>query len=306
MSRKFISLISIVIILIISIVQVSYAKLNTNLNSGFLRVNAKEIAKKETLEITFNLDEIKYDKFKIVLDSNINNKDIYTNNNITLGEKSDSIVINIDKNNLNLNKMTLYYTISEELEINSKINLNAKAIIEEEIESQDDSGNTISTKQEKIVQNESISITVIEKKETTSDKQNKQPDNSMKLNSSNKSFNISGSVSKQSSSMSSFGGTLKTETATYNGSNNNYLNSLSVKGINLNTEFNKENTNYFINVTDKSKLKINYKVEDSNAKVSVTGNDSIKEGTNKILITVTAENGDVRYYRIFAKCTLNN
>ena len=44
--------------------------------------------------------------------------------------------------------------------------------------------------------------------------------------------------------------------------------------------------NYFVNVTDNSKLKINYKVEDSSAKVSVTGNDNIKEGTNKILIAV--------------------
>ena len=32
-------------------------------------------------------------------------------------------------------------------------------------------------------------------------------------------------------------------------------------------------------------------------------NDSIKQGTNKILIAVTAENGDVRYYRIFVNCT---
>ena len=301
MSRKIVSIISIVIMLIISIVQVSYAELNTNLNSGFLSVNAKEIVPKETLEINFNLDKIKYDNFKIVLDSNINNKELYTNDNITLGEKADSIIINIDKNKLNLNKINLYYTISEELEINSQINLNAKVIIEEEIEAQDNDGNMISTKQEKIVQNENINVAIIEKKEMNNEEQNTNSKN-ISLNANNKTFNIMGI--KQSSSISSSGETLKTEIATYEGSNNNYLEDLSIEGIDFNTDFNKENTNYFVNVTDKTNLKINYKLEDNNAKVSVTGNEDIKEGTNKILITVTAENGDVRYYRIFAKCTL--
>ena len=319
MKRKIISVISTVIILIISIFQVSYAELKVNFNNEFMSVNAEQIAQNETLEITFNLEKIKYDNFKIILNSNINNNEIYTNDNISLGKKSDSIIINIDKNKLNLNKITVYYVVPEDTQINSQIQFNSSVVIEEEIETQDDEGNTVTTKQEKSILESSKNIIVTEKKEETKLEENnkkeinntdkkEQPnmDNTKKVN--NKTFNLSTNLTKQ---VSSTGTSLslsgqKEETATYNGSNNNYLKKLSVKGINLNTEFNKENTTYFINVTDKSKLKINYKVEDSNAKVSVTGNDSIKEGTNKILITVTAENGDVRYYRIFAKCTLNN
>ena len=66
-----------------------------------------------------------------------------------------------------------------------------------------------------------------------------------------------------------------------------------------------QNTTYFINVTDTLSLTITATSEDDTAKVVVIGNDSIKEGANKILIAVTAENGDVRYYRIFVNCVLS-
>lgn len=315
MKRKIISVISTVIILIISIFQVSYAELNVNSNNEFLSVNEEQIAQNETLAITFNLEKIKYDNFKIILDSNINNNKIYTNDNISLGKKSDSIIINIDKNKLNLNKITVYYSITEDTQINSQIQFNSSVVIEEEIETQDDTGNTVTKKQEKSILESSKNIIVIEKKEETKlDEKNENKDNTNKKEQpnmdnikteNNKTFNSKINTTKQVSSTGISLSGQKEETATYNGSNNNYLKNLSIKGIELNTSFNKENTNYFVNVTDNSKLKINYKVEDSSAKVSVTGNDNIKEGTNKILIAVTAENGDVRYYRIFVNCILS-
>ena len=86
---------------------------------------------------------------------------------------------------------------------------------------------------------------------------------------------------------------------TYNGSNNNYLKSLEISGITLNTTFSKENTSYFATTTQNTDLIVTAVAEDGNAKVKVTGNTSIKEGINKILISVTAKNGEVRYYRIF-------
>lgn len=87
---------------------------------------------------------------------------------------------------------------------------------------------------------------------------------------------------------------------TYNGSDNNYLSELTVEGYTFNRAFSKENTTYFISVEKETdKLNISAIVDDDEATVTIYGNESLKEGTNKILITVTAENGDVRNYRIY-------
>ena len=90
--------------------------------------------------------------------------------------------------------------------------------------------------------------------------------------------------------------------ATYNGSNNNYLSNLEIEGIELNTAFNKENGTYFINTNSTDSINITATAEDSTAKISIAGNNNIQEGNNKILISVTAENGNVRYYRIYVNC----
>ena len=90
--------------------------------------------------------------------------------------------------------------------------------------------------------------------------------------------------------------------ATYNGSNNNYLSKLEIVGMELNTSFNKENGTYFINTDNTNSINIVATAEDSTAKINIAGNDTIQNGNNKILISVTAENGDVRYYRIFVNC----
>ena len=91
-----------------------------------------------------------------------------------------------------------------------------------------------------------------------------------------------------------------TNTVTYNGSDNNYLSELSVDGYTLNAEFSKENQTYFVTIdSNVENLEITAKVENSNSKLTIYGNEDFQEGTNKILITVTAENGDVRNYRIY-------
>ena len=56
---------------------------------------------------------------------------------------------------------------------------------------------------------------------------------------------------------------------------------------------------YFAEVENQSSVNVSVTKEDETATVCITGNDSLKSGENKILISVTAENGDVRYYRIF-------
>jgi hypothetical protein len=91
---------------------------------------------------------------------------------------------------------------------------------------------------------------------------------------------------------------VQAETAVYNGSNNNYLASLEIEEVTLSSDFNKEKTTYFANADSLESLTINAVAEDSTAKIAITGTD-LKTGTNKVLISVTAENGDVRYYRIY-------
>lgn len=89
-------------------------------------------------------------------------------------------------------------------------------------------------------------------------------------------------------------------TAAYSGSANNYLKSLSVRGLDLSSGFHKTNTSYFLTVDAKtSNLTVSAKADDGKATVVVAGNTELKNGMNKVLISVTAENGAVRYYRIY-------
>ena len=372
MNKKIQILLSTILVIVLFGTQISYA-ITTNEKEKFFEVSSAEVAKKETLEMTFNLDKIEYDKFKIVLNSNIDNGEIYTDENVAIEEEKDAIVIEFDKTKMNLSQLKLCYVVPENTEINSKIQLTAKIIVEEEIESEDEEGNTTTKKQEKTVLEESKNVIVLEKEENiekdnsqngNEEKEDKQKDSTQndtnskdsnaidrtneeqksqnnemskvanntdgtmsqknsqtptdtKSGNKNMSSNVASNGSGKNSSnvannKSSVSGSnnasnmqgssqsgKNVETATYNGSNNNYLKKLKVKGVDLNTTFNKENTTYFIHVKDISSLKITATADDSSAKVMVTGNDDIKEGTNKILIAVTAENGDVRYYRIF-------
>lgn len=388
MNKKIQILLSTILVIVLFGTQVSYA-ISTNQKQEFFKVSSTEVSSGETLEMTFNINKIEYNNFKIILNSNIDNGEIYTDENVTIEENKDAIVIEIDKTKMNLSQIKLYYVVPENAEINSKIQLTAKIIVEEEIKSADEEGNISTKKQEKTIAVETQNVIVVEK-EVNSEKDNSQNGNEekedkqkdsaqkdtdskdskvtdstneeQKENSQNQKEQNTGTMSKPSNSnenmsqknsqtptnaksndknmssnvasngnsknssnatgvannKSSVGGTNsassmqgssqtneKIETATYNGTNNNYLKKLKVKGLNLNTTFNKENTTYFVDVTDTSSLKITATAEDSSAKVVITGNDNIKEGTNKILIAVTAENGNVRYYRIFVNCKLS-
>jgi hypothetical protein len=123
---------------------------------------------------------------------------------------------------------------------------------------------------------------------------------SMQTQTSNKSSAQASMNTLQSASSSE---TLKSastqvETAIYNGSNNNYLSSLEIDGVELTADFNKEKTTYFATVEGLDSITVTAIAEDSDSKVSITGTD-LKSGENKILISVTAENGNVRYYRIY-------
>ncbi|MGM9881923.1 MAG: cadherin-like beta sandwich domain-containing protein [Bacilli bacterium] len=84
---------------------------------------------------------------------------------------------------------------------------------------------------------------------------------------------------------------------TYYYSSNNYLKLLEVAGYEI--EFDKEIDEYQIKVnSDVASLEIKAIAEDSRARVEITGNENFKKGENIVTITVTAENGETREYKL--------
>lgn len=92
-----------------------------------------------------------------------------------------------------------------------------------------------------------------------------------------------------------------TQGETYKGSQNNYLKSLNITGVEFKNEFKKTTADYFARLDDDDleKVTVNAVAEDSTAIVTIYGNTNLKDGKNKILINVTADNGSVRTYRIY-------
>ena len=101
-------------------------------------------------------------------------------------------------------------------------------------------------------------------------------------------------------SVSSTNVTVKTQAqieASY--SKDNTLKSLSVTGYKLSPEFNKNTTEYSVDVSDDTEtVNVTASVNDSTAHVSGTGIIDVSEGKNKINIVVTAQNGSTKTYVI--------
>lgn len=82
-------------------------------------------------------------------------------------------------------------------------------------------------------------------------------------------------------------------------SSNNYLKGLSIKGLKLTPEFDKQTIDYTIEEElDVDSIEISADLDDSRAKVSGTGTIKLKPGENNIRVDVTSENGIVRTYNI--------
>lgn len=82
-------------------------------------------------------------------------------------------------------------------------------------------------------------------------------------------------------------------------SSNNYLKSLEVDGYTLSPEFNKDTTEYSIEVPNGTdKITISASKEDSTAAISGIGEKEVVEGTNKFEIKVEAENGNIKTYTL--------
>ena len=69
-----------------------------------------------------------------------------------------------------------------------------------------------------------------------------------------------------------------------------YLKSLEINGYELDTEFNKENLEYYVTVDNEvTHLDLIYELEDANAVAEVTGNENFEVGMNEVHITVRRE-----------------
>lgn len=83
-------------------------------------------------------------------------------------------------------------------------------------------------------------------------------------------------------------------------SNNTNLQTLAIEGVELTPTFSADVTEYsakLVNYKEQS-LKINAEAEDSKSTVKVEGNEEIKIGENVISITVTAEDGTTKVYKV--------
>ncbi len=320
MNKKIKLIIVILMVLTILGINISYAISNSNM-PGFFEVNKTEIAKGETLEMTIDLSKIDYKKFEFVLTSNVKIEGIYTDEKVTdkddiiLNKEDNDIVIDINKEQSNLNKIVLYYQIPENIEIGTKIELNAQIKVKKS-ETENQEKEDIKEESWTIVDTKQIEITIIEKNTDNNDDKNKenknqedninnkQNENTSKNNSQNeniqeKTISNASDVKNTSNSEENAKGTNdQTDTVTYKGSSNNYLASLVIEDAQLTTDFNKDKSTYFATVENIEEITVTANSEDSSSKVAITGTN-LKNGENKVLISVTAENGDVRYYRIY-------
>ncbi len=82
-----------------------------------------------------------------------------------------------------------------------------------------------------------------------------------------------------------------TKTNNANTANTN-LETLAIENVTLSPEYQEQVTNYTASVTnDVESLNILAIPQNQNAKVTISGNDNLKEGDNTVTVTVTAENG---------------
>lgn len=82
-------------------------------------------------------------------------------------------------------------------------------------------------------------------------------------------------------------------------SSDNYLKSLTIKNGVLLPTFNKDISNYSLEVGNEiTKLDVSAITNNKNAKVTITGADNLQVGANAVNIEVTAEDGSIRVYTI--------
>lgn len=305
----------IAIILVLGLQAFAYAMSmpNGNIKEMFFSTENLEVSQGENVELKLNLKLIEFDKFNFTLTSNISSENLTTNEeNVEISNEHNGLKISANKKDLNIDIISLYYKVPEDIAIGTKIEIKGlleeiktESVEESEVieenknpENEDlknDTKEAMPTSQEIILE-----LTVVEKKED--EEIQKNPDLNQDLGNENQSQNNRPNQNNMSSikvpTTSQMG--TNTQINKYNGESNNYLKTLEIANINLKPNFSKTNTTYFIEVdSNVTSIDINAEPEDNNAEVRIYGNNELKTGENKILISVTAENGEVKTYRIY-------
>ena len=303
--RCLISLISLIIAIVLIMNKVTLAKTNNEnqTQNSFLSIDKIENVAGEKEKITIDLSKIEYTDFYIVINSNSKVLDSITNDNDNLKiekENDDEVRININKKEMNIKSMDLYIIIPEDSNNGDFVTI--EAIIVSNEETQEDL-------------KEKVMIRIVESLESEEKSENSKKDsnqlNSKENENKEKTQNKEEEQSKSSGSKKSQSNSIKTTSISgissksassseiYQGSNNAYLTNITVNGYSLLPEFSITSTTYFLEVDNSvTSLEIETEKYDKTETVTIYGNENLNIGENKVLIKVTAENGNTRTYRI--------
>ena len=280
-------------------------------DDNIITINS-EVYLNSTIDINIDINKIEYNKFifKLVSNNTLNNVELSSEENIDLNVTNDSLSFEYDKENSNLTSLILKYNLPLDSKIGDTITYNISII------NADNEEELITFEKEiKIVEQKQDSKT---NTQSNSNNQNNKPTTGNQPNNQNNKQNMNNRTNNGTSTTSQNKSQVQTkqtnnQTAnnivqvTYNGSDNNYLKSLSISGYKLNKTFSKDNSTYFVTVPDNTKkLTIKATADNSNSIVKINGNDKLSSGLNKILITVYAENGNTRVYRIYVNVGSSN
>ena len=353
MKKIYLSIISIILIILILFPIISYAVNlpEKNEQDVFFTADKAEASLGDTVLLTFDLSKLEYENFKFELSSNSSLENLSTNENFLAEIKNNTITISGSKKDLSVNEINFNYLISEDYKVGDELKITGKVtnaddeensieqvitikVIEKTEENnendktnedtdnnstQKDSQQTDKNeKQDKNDKNQEQNIQNVQqdKNQTQSgsqenskmqsntasnfNKTNNQTNNQTLANNNMQTNTKSTASQNTKSQIANKNTTTKVETNTYKGENNNYLSKLKISGYDINPKFDKTNNTYFVTIDkDIENLNITAKAEVSSATVTIYGNTNLKSGTNKILINVTAENGDVKTYRIY-------
>ena len=296
---KKVKLISIfLIVLLFFSISFAYAE---NEQDEIVFAKNSEVDITENIEIILNIEKIEYSNFLVTVESNLDMDQLEETDELEVTKNSDNVQINIDKETTTLNQLTLSYKIPENYNIGDNIVFNIS------IKNNESEEEILKVVEIKIVDkteenNELNEITPSNNNETeivnVNDRNINNENSAKEQVQDNFSQNVK--MSTQSSFSNGANERQNAETITYNGSSNNYLSDLYVTGYDFTESFNKDNETYFLTVNnDVSSLTTVAVPEEEKSTVKIYGNEEINVGTNKILVTVTAEDGSVRNYRIY-------
>ena len=252
-------------IVLISIVLVTFILPSTHscaIEEAFFEISELEVSKNDKIEMIINLNQIKYNKFLFELKASedIENVEIGGNEITDNTDKITDAGLEVEKSGNEIS-----------IEVNKETNNLDSLILYYQVPQNLNVNDKI-----KFV----ATIANLDSNETESDTQTVEIDK--KQNGNNEQNNV-----KQNENVGNPQGTEQ---------NNIEKNT----DQSLNKEFSKENSTYFITVEkDVSSLEIIANADDEASSVCIYGNEEIADGTSKILISVTAENGNVRNYRIY-------